>query len=121
MDQYEVTKGCYVPVGTGLKFKPAGSVVTLDSADAEDLARYVKKASKAKLKRQGRSELNTPRPTDFTLPAVTSLPVPATEPVASALDLDDSRHDANVVPEEVTSDAGEPSPDDERVGTEAGE
>lgn len=60
-DRYEVTKGCYVPVGTGVKFKPAGSIVTLDSVDAEELHGYVKKASKAKLK--GRSKLNTPEPT----------------------------------------------------------
>jgi len=34
--QYEVTTGCYVSVGSGLKFKRPGQVVTLDDDEAVD-------------------------------------------------------------------------------------
>lgn len=121
VDRYEVTKGCYVPVGTGVKFKPAGSIVTLDSVDAEELKGYVKKASKAKLK--GRSKLNTPvrrGPSDEAFANGTD----------TADDQSDTRPDPAVIsteavnmvsqpPGEVTSDAGESSPVDERAGDEA--
>lgn len=41
MRKYEVVMACYVPVGPGLKWKKLGQVVTLDDADAGDLAGFV--------------------------------------------------------------------------------
>lgn len=41
MPEFVVTQGCYVPVGGGVKFKPAGVTVNLDEKDAKSLKGYV--------------------------------------------------------------------------------
>lgn len=42
MGEYEVIRECYVPVGSGLKYKRPGNVVTLNDEDASHLASYIK-------------------------------------------------------------------------------
>lgn len=76
MPDYIVVNDCYVPVGDadGLKFKRAGQRVSLATSEANKLVGFVKPVNSFKVRK----------------------PKPA-EPVASALDLDDPRHDENVV------------------------
>jgi hypothetical protein len=49
MPQYRVIVDCYVPVGTGVRFKRAGQVVTLDSVAAADLRGHVEPAGNGKV------------------------------------------------------------------------
>lgn len=41
MPRYEVIDPCYVPVGSGVRFKHPGQVVTLTAAQADKLTGYV--------------------------------------------------------------------------------
>jgi hypothetical protein len=40
--KYEVVSECYVPVGSGFRYKRPGQVVTLSDSDAASLAEHVK-------------------------------------------------------------------------------
>lgn len=42
MGRYEMVSECYVPVGSGFRYKRAGQIVTLSDADAASLAEHVK-------------------------------------------------------------------------------
>lgn len=92
--KYEVVTQCYVPVGSGFKYKKPGQVVTLKAADAKKLGDSVKKLDDD----EGVAKRNTPEQPE---PPEQSEPPEQVEP-----------------PEEVTSDAGEPSTADERTGAE---
>lgn len=93
MRSYEVTKQCYVPVGPGLKFKRPGQIVTLDDEDAAELSAYLTPAKEGVAKRNSKAKPETKTDKTFT------------EPVKP--------------PEEVKSDAGEPTPAVQRAGAEA--
>jgi hypothetical protein len=86
--KYEVVTQCYVPVGSGLRYKKPGQVVTLDDDAAAELAEFLTPVQ------EGVAERNTPE---------------ADTPDDDEPDDDEPDDDE----EEVDSDAGEPAPADE--------
>lgn len=58
-NKYEVVTQCYVPVGSGFRFKKPGQVVTLKAADAKKLGDSVKKLDNDD---EGVAQRNTPEP-----------------------------------------------------------
>ena len=85
MPSYEVVKPCYVTLGRGLRYTPAGKIVTLEVEEAEKLDGYV-------------------RPLDQE-----TVRIPDTEP-----DTEETVRIPDSTPEqEVTEDAGEQSSVDE--------
>lgn len=42
MPRYEVIKPCYVPLGRGTRYRPAGQFVTLEVEEAEKLDGYLR-------------------------------------------------------------------------------
>lgn len=100
--RYEVTQECYVPVGPGLKYKRPGQVVTLHDDDAAELTGFITPASE---------------PSGPTWTERFPKPTPA-EGVAKR---NTSPKSKAVEVEEVTPDASEPVPADERAGGEAPE
>lgn len=64
VNQYEVIRECYVPIGPGLRYKRPGNVVTLSDAEAGKLASYIKPVEPEKPKRGRVAKRNTSAPTD---------------------------------------------------------
>lgn len=88
--RYKVTEACYVPVGPGFKYKKPGQVVTLHDDDAAELTGYI-------------TPVAEPSGPTWTERFPTFTPKP-----------DVAKRNT----EEVTSDASEPVPADERAGSE---
>lgn len=99
--RYKVTEACYVPVGPGFKYKKPGQVVTLHDDDAAELTGYITPVS----------ESGGPVWTER---------FPKTAGVAKRNTKTAEAEEASPA-EEVTSDASEPVPADERAGGEASE
>lgn len=100
MGQYEVVRECYVPVGSGLRFKRPGNLVTLSDEDAGKLASYIQPAESdehVKPKPKGVAKRNTKAAEPPVEPPVES---PVEPPLFD-------------VTGEVTPDAGDPGPGDE--------
>lgn len=90
VNQYEVIRECYVPIGPGLRYKRPGNVVTLSDAEAGKLASYIKPVEPEKPKRGRVAKRNTK-------PEVVEQPV------------------ADDAAEGVTLDAGDPETDNGRT------
>lgn len=98
VNQYEVIRECYVPIGPGLRYKRPGNVVTLSDAEAGKLASYIKPVSSS-----GDSPKRSGSPKRERVAKRNTKPE-ATEQSA-----------VSEVVEEVTSDAGNPETDNERT------
>ena len=106
MKQYEVVSGCYVPLGRGTRFRPAGQVVTLSDEQAAELAEYIKPVDP-----NGVLQNATPEPEAVEQPIESlggwSERVDQAEPEAVVQDATDE------IVEEVISDVSDPQAGDE--------
>lgn len=105
MPTYEVVKPCYVPLGSGVKYRVPGQVVTLDVEEAKNLDGYVRPTVAQVTVRNPVQKLDT-APTvqklDAAAPTVQKLDTPkAGTTVAATKD------------QEVDSDVGDPQAGDE--------
>lgn len=98
VNQYEVIRECYVPIGPGLRYKRPGNVVTLSDAEAGKLASYIKPVSNS-----GDSPKRSDSPKRERVAKRNTKPEVVEQPAA-----DD-------VAEGVTLDAGDPETDNGRT------
>lgn len=124
MRAYQVTSSCYVPVGTGYRFKQPGQIVHLSAEDAAELGDLVASVSEvgsltlgvqflntsaAEGSAETVQELNTEAPAGIVIE-----PRPAKARTKAKAD-PGAGSDIEAPPEGVSLDAGEPGPADERA------
>lgn len=115
MQKYQVVEQCYVPVGTGHKFKKPGQVVHLDATDAASLKGFVVPLV------EGVQELNTrpkPRKSKAKKPEGPSIHIDQLIVTGGEGGAGAAGETPVEEPEEVTPDASEPAPADERTAGE---